>query len=284
MNWLKKGPELKAPKVEVPPFLADLYYDLRERRLLPILVLAVVAIAAVPFLLGNGSEEEEEPAAGAVAVASGPAKGAHFTVVESKPGLRDYHKRLTRSPTNPFKQRFTGSPRSGPELNPETTTNPEGGGTIPTGEAPPGEVTHHLTFFAIAIDVRISKSGGKESGDKESGGKASGAGKSGNESTVKHKVLPLTSLPGEKTPVVTYMGPSHKGKPIVLVSTDVRSEFGEGICVSGGEVCQLLELELGMPETFVYGPGLTHYTITVLKIGRVVTGHTWPGLTERPAK
>ena len=39
----------------MPPFLVDLYYDLRDRRLLPLLALVLVAIVAVPFLLGGGS-------------------------------------------------------------------------------------------------------------------------------------------------------------------------------------------------------------------------------------
>ncbi len=48
-----KGPELKMPEPKAPAFLADLYYDLRDRRLLPLLALVVVAIAATPFLLGQ---------------------------------------------------------------------------------------------------------------------------------------------------------------------------------------------------------------------------------------
>ena len=70
MNWLKKGPDLKLPSfsslrrskgggegggsgLQAPDFLSDLYYDLRERRLLPVILLVVVAIVAVPFLLGE---------------------------------------------------------------------------------------------------------------------------------------------------------------------------------------------------------------------------------------
>ena len=38
--------------------VTDLYYDLRERRLLPLVALVLVAIVAVPFLLSSGSEPE----------------------------------------------------------------------------------------------------------------------------------------------------------------------------------------------------------------------------------
>ncbi len=56
------GPELKMPDLKnakVPPFLSDLYYDLHDRRLLPLVGLVLVAIVAVPFLLGGGSDMEE---------------------------------------------------------------------------------------------------------------------------------------------------------------------------------------------------------------------------------
>ncbi len=36
--------------------LKDLYRDLRDRRLLPVVIALAVAIVAVPFLLGGGSE------------------------------------------------------------------------------------------------------------------------------------------------------------------------------------------------------------------------------------
>ena len=55
------GPELKMPDVKVPKGLNDFYLDLRDRRLLPVIALVVVAIVAVPFLLGD-SKEAEVPA------------------------------------------------------------------------------------------------------------------------------------------------------------------------------------------------------------------------------
>ena len=91
-----KGPELKMPELKMPPFLTDLYWDLRDRRLLPLVGLVIVAIVAVPFLLGGGSEESPPPASPPVAAISGTADAdtSRLTVVEAKPGLRDYRKRL----------------------------------------------------------------------------------------------------------------------------------------------------------------------------------------------
>ena len=57
----RMGPDLKVPELKVPPFFADLYYDLRKRGLLPIVGLILVAIVAVPFLLGGGSKKKKKP-------------------------------------------------------------------------------------------------------------------------------------------------------------------------------------------------------------------------------
>jgi hypothetical protein len=318
MNWLKNGPELKKPDPKVPPFVGDLYFDLRERRLLPILLLAVVAIVAVPILLGGGSEEEGvSGTAGAIAGASGT-QASHFTVVESKPGLRDYRKRLARrSPTDPFKQRFTSQELKGAELNPETgegsvsmpvegsssvtteepvSSTPEesggdsggaspqsgGGGGGGGGNPQPG----NLVFLSWAVDVKITKSGGSGSaaGRRADGPAVANADDgvtvrspvklaSDSKSTVRHKVLPLTRLPGDKQPVATYMGRSPHGFPLFLVSSKVKSVFGESKCVSGDDSCQLIEVEPKFPITFVYGANEVRYTFNVLKMELVVTGH-----------
>jgi hypothetical protein len=298
------GPDLKMPDLKTPDFLVDLLYDLRDRRLLAPIALVVVAIAAVPFLLGGGSDESSPtPVEGAATAPAEPktAKAATLTVVEAKPGLRDYRKRLAaRKPTDPFKQRYAALSTAGAELNQtesssssststtittggpsettisrETTTSAPAGtpssppaGTSPS-QPPSGGGKHHLTFYTWGIDVRISKSGGESADPSVS-----------EEPIVKHNVLPQTSLPGEKAPVVTYMGLSrkagkhHAAKALLLVSDKVKSVSGEAKCVSGGKVCQLLEVESGSPVTFVYGANETRYTIKLLKVELVVTGHS----------
>jgi hypothetical protein len=287
------GPELKMPDLKVPPALADLYYDLLDRRLLPLVALVVVAIAAVPFLLGGGSEETPPAVQDALAEASAleAAEAASLTVVEAKPGLRDYRKRLKgRTPTDPFKQRYTQVNLGPATLNPQTessadsatsttttTTSGSSESTAPSGDdsrppstetpaSPPsgnGDGKPDLTFYTFAIKVRIAKSGGKSAdSDKK------------QEPVVRERVLPLTELPGEKAPVVTYMGSSKKGKALLMVSNDVKSTFGDAKCISGDDVCQLLEAEPGFPITFVYGAGEARYTVKVLKIYPVVTGRS----------
>jgi len=302
------GPELKMPKLKgselkVPPFLSDLYVDLRERRLLPLIALIVVAIAATPILLGGGSEElEPAPAPGPVAGASSVPSGQSLTVVQAQPGLRNYKKRLGhRKPTNPFEQRYDGPQVEGAQLNQptaatSTSATVEGGGSSEPTSSPPssepvetpsgdgGGGSHGggvgngggggrggdpvppdgLTYYTFAVNLQITRTETRKDGTVDRG-----------EPTVHSEVKPPAALPGDKAQVVTYMGTSSKThQPLFLISPKVESVFGEGKCVAGEESCQLIELEPGFPETFVYGGNQVRYKINVLKVIPMITGHS----------
>jgi len=295
VKGLKSGPELKMPEWKVPPLLVDLYWDLRDRHLLPLVGLVIVAIVAAPFLLGGGSDESASPAStAAVSSAASGSPASTLTVVEAKPGLREYSRRLEhRKPTDPFEQRYTSPPasQSGPELGPETaattsssstsaggssetpstSTPTSGSGLTPPPAEPPsskgGAEAGDLTLFAFAIDVKIVRT---EGGDGSSQPKS--------ETSTRHRVMPTTPLPGEKAPAVTYMGVGKGAKnALLMVSNNVESIFGDAKCLSGTDTCQLLEVEPGMPETFVYGDNQTRYKVNVLKIEAVPTGHSESG-------
>lgn len=125
------GPELKMPKggdLKVPRVVSDLYWDLRDRHLLPIVALLVVAIIAAPILLNGGSESSNPGPAPITAGSAESAKDASLTVVTAQPGLRNPNKRFAhRRPTNPFKQRFTAPQVANAEANAvETATTVTG--------------------------------------------------------------------------------------------------------------------------------------------------------------
>ena len=284
-----KGPELKLSELKVPPFLSDLYWDLRDRRLLPLVALVLVAIVAVPFLLG-GKSEERAPSASlpieppAAASASGSSDGSRLIAVEAKPGLRDYHKRLAhRSPTDPFEQRYTSPQLAGSELGGELpssettsttvteTTSSNGDSTTkvttdvteePSGGGGSGSGTDNLKLFSFAADIKITRSETKADGTVVHG-----------KPTVRDRVLPPGALPSEKSPIVNYLSISPKTKnPLLLISDKVTGVFGEGTCLSGAATCQLLEVEPKFPVTFVTGGGKVRYKIEVLKIEPVLAG------------
>ncbi len=283
---------MKRPKA--PAFLGDLYYDLRDRRLLPLIALVLVAIVATPILLGQKSETTPPPVGAGPIAALKEARGggAKLTVVEANPGLRDYRRRLRgRKPTDPFRKSTAkpdlsgaqlgggsegGSGSSGSSTNSTSTTVKESSTTKTTTESTTtngsgkgqsagelGGKHSHATLFTFAVDLTIVHSSGSEAaGDKKS-----------DPPETRKRVMPTTILPGEKTQVVTYMGISPKTrKPYFLVSPEVTGVFGEGKCVAGTGSCQLVELEPGFPEVFEYGEGGDRYSIKVNKVEFVVTG------------
>lgn len=300
-----KGPQLKMPELKAPGFLADFYYDLRDRRLLPVIALVVVAIVATPILLGQKSETTLPPAATGAIQALRDSQGqqaASLTVVEAHPGLRDYHKRLRdRTPLDPFRplgkpnlegaqlgngKEGEGGSSAGASFSSTSTTTKEsknskttttktttttgsgegseggGSGGAEPGGSPSGGKGHHLTYYAYAIDVKVVKSVDGQA----------------QEPIVRKQVLAQTPLPGEKEPVVTFMGAARDGKKatgnaLLLVSDQVTEVAGDAKCLSGEEVCQLLEVEPGFPVVFSYGENGVKYTVNVLDLELVVVGH-----------
>jgi hypothetical protein len=271
------GPDLKMPKfkggeTKIPPFLSDLYHDIRDRRLLPVILLILVAIVAAPVLLKDEAEEvPPPPVPTTTGPGSQPAAEKTLTVVKSAPGLREYKQRLKRrEASNPFKQQYTGAASGGGELNEtststttETTESTDGG----SGNPSPGGSEYtvkpgQLTIFTFAVNVRITKARTKPNGAVEQ-----------SKPEDREKVIGPKPLPSAKEPVVTYMGiGGEKHLPLFLVSEDVTSVFGEAECVSGTDLCQLIELEPGQPEIFEYGENHVRYKINVLKVFPVVTG------------
>jgi hypothetical protein len=297
MNKLK-GPKLDLGKVKVPPVLRDLYQDLRDRRLLPLVGLILIAILAVPFLLSEGGAENEEAPLAPVAPQV-PAGASAIAVVKAAPGLREPNKRLSgRRAKDPFKQHFVGSAVSSETVVPGATVTggessdggssgstkvttapapseaPLGGGDphgqsgdnpgSSAGGAGAGSGSGKLVTFTYAATLKIVKTETTEEGKKVV-----------SEPEERDRVLPSTVLPSPKQQVVTYMGLSPKTRtPLLLVSTDVTAIFGEGKCASGTDVCQLLEVDPTFPETFVYGENDVRYKINILKVEPVVIGHS----------
>ncbi|HEV2858981.1 MAG TPA: hypothetical protein VGW80_11335 [Solirubrobacterales bacterium] len=293
-----KGPELKLSELKVPPILHDLYRDLRDRRLLPLVGLILVAIVATPFLLGGA---EESPPAPSPAIGGGAARdAAALTVLPAQPGLRDPDKRLAgREAKDPFVQKYSGpvlnegsapveesaagggssgpvvegsggSGSSGPVVEGSGGNSPapapvsppaESGGGGPIPAAPDGG---EIRLFTFAVDLKISHTETTADGKKKM-----------SAPEIREEVLPTTPLPGKKSPALTYLGadPKSAKKALMLVSPEVESLLGDGRCVSGTSSCQLLALEPEVSEVVEYGPNGVRYKIEVLKIYPVISGH-----------
>jgi hypothetical protein len=230
------GPELHAPK-----FLTDLYADLRDRRLLPLVVLLVAAMIAAPILLpGVGSHEEEE-AAPVVSVSGGEseASDATLTVVPAESGLRDYKKRLAhRAPLNPFRHapgESASSHKEGEGSKPEGGSSPSGPeGENESGPSESPTVTFHeetvtKTVGGVTTEVPASVA---EPGPVEQPHKPhhksnnSEAGESGSEAatgpTESAESKP-PAAPVETTEPTTPAAPTKPAEPTHTESTPTES-------------------------------------------------------------
>lgn len=291
MSFLKKGPDLKLSELKVPDFLYDLYYDLKERHLLPLVAVLAVSIVVVPLALsrttGSSSEGEEGAAVATPSAVQGEA--SDLAVARSAPGLRDYRRRLRDAHAlDPFRaasNAAAGSEASegasgseapaaaeasepssfAPVEAPAETvppvsypSEPEGSGTTTVTK------TETETKYASqTVDVRIVTVTGNDGGARASAKPSA---------KVRHGLPELTMLPSRATPAAVFMGTSSDGKKaLFLVSSDVQSIFGDGRCIVGSQTCQLLALEEGVPETFVYGPKARTYRIEILKIAKTLS-------------
>lgn len=284
-----KGPELKLSSLKVPDALMDLYLDLRDRRLLPLIALLLVAIVAAPFLLGGGGESAEPAPA---PIASGSSAEASLTVRAAEPGLREPSKRLAGLPSkNPFRQHYTapvfnkgaaptaetststtttttttsstnsgsevgsgegGSPPPTPGPTPAPESSGGGGGSQGSGSLQPGEVQ----LYSFAIDVKVAQTEVTKSGATKMSAPAT-----------RENVDRGTALPGGKTPVLTYIGVDDEFKDaLMLVSPQATGLLGDNKCLSGTSTCQLLALEPGLPEIVEYGDDGARYKFELVSI------------------
>jgi hypothetical protein len=296
MNWLKKGPDFKLSELKVPDFLYDLFYDLKERHLLPLVAVLIVAIIGAPIYFKNSSAPEEEPTAtlpstATASAAAAGAPGGTIVVARSEPGLRDYRRRLKEyRALDPFRQKGGGAGATTEATSSETassapiapaeatvigeeptapvtevTIGPPAyeSPSVPATEPDPGPSTGGKTrtrYASNAIDVRIVTVPPHSTEQKK-------APRAKPKAQIRRNLPELTMLPARKTPAATFMGLSNDDKKaLFVVSSDVVSIFGEAKCVVGSQTCQLLALEPGMPVTFVYGPQERTYRIELLKI------------------
>jgi hypothetical protein len=267
-----QGPDLKIPDVKVPRFVMDVYYDLRDRRLLPLMALVVVAIAAVPFLLGGDTEEVQPPSSGDTAQSSIAAPEARLTVVEAKPGLRDYRRRLRRrSPTDPFKQRYTSLPEEAQLKSVEVTPTGDVAGSSVESVPEIGESVTEVDETDAAPDA-----GGNGGAPAPSGG-ARGPddglqegrlygfrpdlrfGVAGSDALTLYRELPLGKLLPAENPVLLFIGVTQNGKRALFSLTpEVSLVRGDGDCIGGARSCSLLSIQAGQAvDVLTDQPGRT---------------------------
>jgi hypothetical protein len=244
----------------------DIVYDLRSRGLLPVVILLVVAMVAVPILISRGSSGSAATSLQASASSATPAPETEAAVVSYSPGVRNYKQRLDDlSAKDPFRQQgptgasvaaasalSTSAPTSGSASGSSSTTatTVSGGsdGSADTGtrkQPKSSKTTNTYSVNVLAGDVKVTLTPFKD-------------------------VQAMTPLPSQSTPVVLFYGltSDHK-KARFLVSNKVASVSGPGICVPSPDDCALLTLRAGQSEDLVSTADGKTYRVVVAEIKSV---------------
>jgi hypothetical protein len=247
---------------KVQKVFGDIVYDLRSRGLLPVVILLVVAMLAVPILISRGSKDTSatlQPTASAVT----PAPETQQAVVSyHPPGLRKYQDRLSsQSAQDPFHRKLppTSSDSAG-QLN-STVTTPTQTGSSSSGTASVtgstgstgsrGSVSHHIVLFHSVADISFGEV---------------------SQPLKRHKSIPpYAMLPNESAPVLVYLGSTlDEKRALFSVSKYTDQLTGSGSCAPGPGDCSLIAIGPGQTEEMVYaGDGKT-YRLKINKIRRVV--------------
>ena len=288
-----KKPEIKVPSIKLPAALSDLFSDLRDRRLLPLVGVLAIAIVAVPIALSKSSTPASPGPASA-----GAAPADNLTIVAANPGLRDYKLRLRGDKAkDPFTQQYTGVPNAASSKAGESGTGSGGGASSSASVSGGSGDTATVGGMPIPSDTGSSGSvdnGSTDdgSGDSGSSGGSNGGGEptpptppdnGGGEEPQPAWVVSLrvgapgdtnlrelsapAPLPSSDNAIITFRGLSPDGhKAQFDVSPAVTAIFGDAKCIKGTDRCERVEIERGLPVNFVYGASDKVFRVTVVEI------------------
>ncbi len=247
-------------------FFSDLVYDLRQRNLLLVVLMLLVAIVAVPLLVSHSSSgNAPSPLDLGAQTSAGTSPETENAVVAYHPGVRNFKSRLKDlSAKDPFKEQFAPAAASAPSLDQSSSSTSStsssvsvtgGGGTSDGGGSHTGSGTTTKTetrYSYFVTNVAVGESGGTL--------------------TTLNGISQFQFLPSQDKPVLVYLGTSSSGtQALFLVSKDVSGVGGNGTCFPTADDCQLLGLNSGAGADLVYGPDGKTYHLQVTKIKHVTS-------------
>jgi hypothetical protein len=240
--------------------VTDTWRQLVQRRLWPVALLLLGALAAVPFVLAKSPE----PAP--VATAPATPGGVKATTASAKPIVSlvsDEDGAPTRrslgvrhnpfAPSGHVKKPKTVETPSGADDStkaPADDAPSTGGGTAaPTTPTAPKAPTE--TVPAYSIDVRFGSSSDTE--------------------LPRQTLERDEALPDEDNPVLVYLGVKNGGKTAVFMLSEGLTATGDGKCTPK-ESCETVELQAGETEFFdIEGDEAAQYELDIVKIHKHAT-------------
>jgi hypothetical protein len=257
-------------------FLLDLWHDLREKRLWPVAVALLAAMALVPLVLFKGASNEA--VTGPTATPSGPSEA--LPVVSIADSKSQVSKLDAFAQKNPFKSMAdptatpgssgsssssggastSGGSSTGSGGGAGTGTSTTGGGSG-SGTGGTGTTTRTQQLFYIRADVRFGQPGHVKS----------------------YKDLkPISMLPDTKDPVVIFMGMRDFKTAVFMVDSSKYKADGEGKCQPSASNCDVVTLKVdeSSNEETLAGSDGTQYTLKLTAVHKVLAGNAQTSTTN----
>ena len=258
--------------------LENVWSGLLQRRLLPVAILLLAALAAVPFLLSKDPEPVPAPVApSADKTLSADAATADPVVNLVEDGGRTERRRVLGVRKNPFEP--AAAPKAKKAETPETAAQapqstggteaekPADGGTTPgsaveppataPGTMAPGTTAPEPkpTYELYSLTIRF--------GDSES-------------DTLEKLNLPrLQALPSAEDPVLVYLGPGKGAKSAIFMVDEGVIAQGDATCKPSPSNCETIHMRPGDTEFLDVadedGTVTAQYQLDLLKIKRSTT-------------
>jgi hypothetical protein len=226
----------------------DIWRQLVGRRLLPLAIILVAALVAVPIVLAKGDQPASEPTLKPVDASAAAATKTIVALAEPATKRRV----VLGAKTNPFageklpKPKVekaatpaaakSQSPDGGGGTAPGTPASPQGGASPPAGGSPTppasGPTTpapKPKTYDRYELTVRFGSAEG---------------------SPERRSLKRLQPLPSADEPVLIYLGVLKDGKTAEFLLDDGVSPVGDGECHPGPEQCETIRLKAGETEFF----------------------------------
>jgi hypothetical protein len=275
--------------------LRDLASDLVERRLWPVALALVVALVAVPVMLGRGGDAATPNAAvpGASATdSSGTGEKAEVTLDTSAPAERPTVEKVR----DPFKA--PAAPKA--SVDSTETASASASTSASSGASASTPAATGSTSGAASSSTGTSSSTGSSTSGGTTSGTTSGTtkpkttpkttaptaqdasdtyhvslrfGVNGGELKTLRDVARLSALPSVTDPFFVYLGvleteTTHQKRAVFLVSSDATPN-GEGACHPTKDDCESVELAVGQTAYFDYtapGGAVTQYELQLAGI------------------
>ncbi|HWK29648.1 MAG TPA: hypothetical protein VNS09_23990 [Solirubrobacter sp.] len=213
--------------------IKDTWSALVRRRLWPVAVLLVAALAAVPVVLAK--TPEPAPPAPAPKVAADDTTVGYVTLASAPEPESPVRRRVLGARKDPFAPRELPKRKKKAKAEatatPTATAKPEtsgGGGGATSPVSPTPTATPAPSVPAFTVRVRFGTTDG---GDLK-------------ESFLER----LSPLPDDESPVVVYRGLENGGRVALFELTGDVDAQGDGTCVPTPEDCQYLKLHAGETE------------------------------------